>query len=245
MKDAFLDRVRIKSVGRRPLGEQVYEALKAGIINEDLPPNIKLTETGVARKMGVSPTPVREAFRRLAAEGFVTIAPWQGVRVQSFSDLEIVETYQCREVLDGLACRLAASNIDSTGIQELRRLLVESQKVRLPSDLVELNTAFHGLIYSYARNSKLKGLLGIFQDMVLRDRVLTAYSASRCREIYAEHAKLADALEARDAEAAEAAGRYHVQQAFAYRLRQASRRRGGSRTRPAQRGVTGPTGESS
>ena len=238
MRDAFLDRVRIKSVGRRPLGEQVYEALKAGIINEDLPANIKLTETGVARKMGVSPTPVREAFRRLAAEGFVTISPWQGVRVQSFSDLEVVETYQCREVLEGLACRLAAINIDTAGIQELRRLLSASQKVRLASNLVELNTAFHGLIYAYARNGKLKGLLGIFQDMILRDRVLTAYSASRCREIYSEHTKLVAALEARDAEAAEAAGRYHVQQAFAYRLRQGSRHRGGDQPRSAQLGMT-------
>ncbi len=238
MRDAFLDRVRIKAVGRRPLGEQVYDALKAGIINEDLPANIKLTETGVARKMGVSPTPVREAFRRLAAEGFVAISPWQGVRVQSFSDLEVVETYQCREVLEGLACRLAATNIDAAGIQELRRLLSESQRDRRASRLVELNTSFHGLIYSYARNSKLKGLLGIFQDMILRDRVLTAYSAIRCREIHSEHTKLVAALEARNANAAEAAGRYHVQQAFAYRLRQATRHRGANQPRSTRAGET-------
>jgi DNA-binding GntR family transcriptional regulator len=234
MKDTSLDRSAIGSIGRRPLSERVCDALKAAIINGALPPDTKLTETEVARKMAVSPTPVREAFRRLAAEGFVAIAPWRGVRVQGFSEREIAETYQCREPLEGLAGRLAAANIDAAGIENLRALLAAERKARTGSAVEELNTAFHAVIYSYARNSKLTSLLVLFHDIILRDRVLTGHSPRRRHEIQAEHTRMADALAARDGEAAEQACRFHVQQAFAYRLAQ----RPGHGKRPPLRGVS-------
>jgi DNA-binding GntR family transcriptional regulator len=209
----------LPAVGRRPLSDQVYDTLKRAILHGELLPATKLTESEIARNLNVSPTPVREAFRRLAAEGLVAIAPWRGVRVQSVSDRDMIDTYQCREVLEGLACRLAAARIDASGIAELKRLLATSRRARSASEVARCNTELHNIIFSCAANAKLTALLGLFHTVIQRDRSLTAYNAKRRGEIHAEHAAIIEALERRDAEAAEQAMRRHVHNGFAYRLR--------------------------
>lgn len=221
--------VSLRAVGRQPLGEQVYETLKAAILQGDLAAGGKLTEGQIAERLGVSPTPVREAFRRLAAEGLVAIAPWRGVTVQSVSDREMIESYQCREVLEGLACRLAAGTLDEGGLAELRRLLQASRQARTASEVARRNTELHNVIIAYAGNAKLSAMLGLFHAVIQRDRSLTAYNARRRAEIHAEHAAVIEALTARDAEAAEQAMRRHVHNGFAYRLRHAA---GGRPRRP-------------
>ena len=200
-----------------PLSEQVYEQLKAAIMQGLLSPETRLTETEVAQQIGVSPTPVREAFRRLAAEGFLEIAPWKGVKVRSITEKEILETYQCREVLEGLACRLAASSIDSSGLQKLRRLIKKSQEAASANEIVTVNSAIHTLILEYAGNAKLRATLGLFHETIIRDRTLTAYNAARQHEIHGEHDAIFAALEAGDADAAEQAMRVHVRNGYAYR----------------------------
>jgi DNA-binding GntR family transcriptional regulator len=209
----------LPAVGRQPLGEQVYETLKKAILHGTLAPAAKLTESQIARDLNVSPTPVREAFRRLAAEGLVAIAPWRGVTVQSISDREMIETYQCREVLEGLACRLAAARIDAAGIANLKRLLATSRRARSASEVARCNTDLHNVIFAYAANGKLTAMLGLFHTVIQRDRSLTAYNAKRREEIHAEHEAVIEALESRDAEGAEQAMRRHVHNGFAYRLR--------------------------
>jgi len=208
----------LRAVGRQPLSEQVYETLKGAILRGEIAPATKLTEAEIARKLDVSPTPVREAFRRLAAEGLVAIAPWRGVTVQSISDREMIETYQCREVLEGMACRLAAMTIDADGITELKHLLAASRRARSASEVARCNTDLHNVVFSYAGNAKLTAMLGLFHNVIQRDRSLTAYNARRRGEIHAEHAVIIEALERRDAEAAERAMRRHVHNGFAYRL---------------------------
>lgn len=209
----------LPAVGRQPLSDQVYETLKKAILHGTLAPTAKLTESQIARDLHVSPTPVREAFRRLAAEGLVAIAPWRGATVQSISNREVVETYQCREVLEGLACRLAAARIDTDGIAELKGLLAASRRARSAAEVARCNTELHNIILSYAANGKLTAMLDLFRTVIQRDRSLTAYNAKRREQIHAEHAAIIRALEARDADRGEQAMRRHVHNGFAYRLR--------------------------
>ncbi len=152
--------LRLSSAEKRPLSGQVYDSLKSAIVAGRLPAATKLTEIGVARSLGVSPTPVREALRRLAAEGLVEIAPWRGVTVRQLSDQDVVETYQCREALEGFACRLAAKRVDADGIRQLRRLLEASARARTAADVVDVNSQLHNLIFGYAGNAKLLVMLG-------------------------------------------------------------------------------------
>jgi DNA-binding GntR family transcriptional regulator len=201
----------------QPLSNQVYEQLKAAIIQGNLEPEARLTETEVAQKIGVSPTPVREAFRRLAAEGFLEIVPWKGATVRSVTDKELLETYQCREVMEGLACRLAAANIDAKGLQRFRKLLRDSRATDVATDIVQLNSEIHNLIFDYAGNMKLKAMLGLLYEKIIMDRALTAYNAKRRSEIRDEHEAVLSALEKHDGDAAEEAMRIHVRNGYAFR----------------------------
>lgn len=118
----------IGAVNRDSLSEVVYQTLRRSILDH-------FSEAGLARQMKVSPTPVREALRRLAAEGLVVISPWKSAVVQEFADQQIIEIYQCREVLEGLACNLAAKNIDADGIEELNKTLNHALKEKHPLKL--------------------------------------------------------------------------------------------------------------
>lgn len=211
--------LRLPAQGRRPLSGQVYETLKAAITAGHLSPTTRLTETALARSLGVSPTPVREALRRLAAEGLVEIAPWRGVTVRQLSDTEVVETYQCREALEGFACRLAARRVDAEGLRQLQRLLQVSARTRTAAEVVETNSQIHNLVFAYAGNQKLREMLSLLRDTIMGDRALSADSGLRRRAIHAEHVAIVAALERHDADAAERAMRRHVRNGFAYRLR--------------------------
>ena len=211
--------LRLPSAGKLPLSGQVYDSLRSAIVAGRLLAGAKLTETGVARSLGVSPTPVREALRRLAAEGLVEIAPWRGVTVHQLSDKEVVETYQCREALEGFACRLAAKRMDAEGIRQLRRLLEASARARTAAEVVDVNSRIHNLIFGYAGNETLRVMLGQLREMIMEDRALSADSTVRRQAIHAEHIAIVSALERQDADAAERAMRRHVRNGFAYRLR--------------------------
>lgn len=216
LSQGSLDLSKVESVERQPLNVRIYENLKAAIIKGDLQAGNRLTETEVAKQMKVSPTPVREAFRRLAAEGLVKIVPWKGVVIQSFSDDEVKESYQCREALEVLAVRLAAENFDEQGIEKLHGLLDQSFKAESGTEIVQLNSEIHSLIIEYARNAKLKTLLDLVSDVIFHDRNISAYNSSRREEINAEHLEILYALKEKDADKAEKAMRVHIQNGLAY-----------------------------
>ena len=171
----------VGAVNREPLSERVYQTLRGAILSGGVKLGDHLSETGVARQMEVSPTPVREALRRLAAEGLVVISSYKGAVVQEFADQQIIEIYQCREALKGVASRLAAQNIDTDGIEALKKALNRAIQAKHPLKLSETNSIFHNIIVSYARNSRLQSLFGLFNDVIMRDRNVIAYSAERPR----------------------------------------------------------------
>ncbi|MDR7077271.1 DNA-binding GntR family transcriptional regulator [Neobacillus niacini] len=216
MTQGYLDLSKVESVERQPLNVRIYENLKSAIIKGDLHAGNRLTETEVAKQMNVSPTPVREAFRRLAAEGLVKIVPWKGVVIQSFSEAEIIESYQCREALEVLAIRLAVENIDEKGIEKLRVLLNQSFEAESSTEFVSLNSEIHSVFIEYARNAKLKTLLDLVNDVIFHDRNISAYNSSRREKIIAEHMEIFNALKEKNADKAESAMRLHIKNGLEY-----------------------------
>src|SRR5438552_8520439 len=94
-----------------PMSERAYRELRNRIISGDLPPGTRLVEAQVASETGVSRTPVREALKRIAAEGLVSRDGLGGLIVYAASPDEVEQLYLVREVLDGLAARLAAHRV--------------------------------------------------------------------------------------------------------------------------------------
>lgn len=207
---------KIKTVGRQPLNVMVYENIKTAIIEGDIEPGTRLTETKVGEQMNVSTTPVREAFRRLASEGLVKIIPWRGAIVQEFSDKQIIEVYQCRESLEVLAIELAIANIDDTGVVKLYELVEESKVTTDFSKYVEINSAIHNTILEYAQNDMLVNLLGQLSDVIYHNRNISSYSDQRRSEIYQEHLTIVKSIQERDKENARQAMKVHINNGYEY-----------------------------
>ena len=131
------------------LSKKVYRILKSRIIEGSFEPGIKLLESKVAKQMGISRTPVREALRHLAAEGFVKMSPNQAIIVNDISIKDLQEVLQLRGVLEGLAARLTANLITKEKIKELETCNENMEKFSR-SDL-----SFSEYIASYSRKARI------------------------------------------------------------------------------------------
>lgn len=207
---------KIETVGRQPLNIIVYENIKKAIIEGEIRPGTRLTETKVGEQMNVSTTPVREAFRRLESERLVKIIPWRGAIVQEISDQELAEVYQCREALEVLAITLAIDLIEDKEIQELEDLIEDLKKAKDFTEHVEVNNTFHNAILKSAKNKTLIAMIEQFNDIIYHNRHISSYSDKRKEQIYFEHGQIVQALKDRDKVAGEEAIRQHVQNGYNY-----------------------------
>jgi DNA-binding GntR family transcriptional regulator len=202
----------------RDLGQEAYERISAAIREGVLPPGLRLTETDLAARFGVSRTPVRQAMARLEAEGLLTHEPRRGLSVTRPDHQQVIELYVMREILEGAAARLAAQHATETEIGAMAELLeAEPAAFEDPRALSDLNQRLHGLLYLAAHNRYLlRGLGQISATIALLPTLLTL--EGRARQAHAEHRAILDALRRRDGAAAEAAARTHAQAAQRHRL---------------------------
>lgn len=177
----------IKLDDKRTLSEKVYDRLKELIMDGELERGTKITETSIAKMFDVSPTPVREAFRRLASDGLIEVASWKGVIVKGIEQKDLLEIYECREALEGMVGKLAVRNITEEDIEILEGILERCNDVETPEILIELNTEFHNELLRIARNERLSKLLNELMVVILYDRDISGRYSVRRKEIVAEH----------------------------------------------------------
>lgn len=203
---------QIKS--KKTLNEQVYDSLKHMIIDDVLKPNDKLNETDIANTLGVSATPVRESFRRLAAEGFVQIIPYKGVYVKDYSITELKEVYQCRETLELLAIELAFPHIQDSEIDDL----IEGLESNVDSIDIsfDLSNKIHDYIIEKADNKRLRILLDHLNDVVIRDRNISADDEYRRIEIFQEHMEILKSMKDRNIEKSKNNLSRHIKNGYKY-----------------------------
>ena len=149
------------------LAQQVYERLRRDILSNLYPPTTPLPEETIAGRLNVSRAPVREALRRLAAEGLVTLIPRQGAVVSSLSPRDFLNAYQVREVLEALAIRLAIPRLEPDDLEELNCLHQRMAQHVAQGDIDAFftdNAAFHLIFVNCSGNEKLReiyvGLIG-------------------------------------------------------------------------------------
>jgi DNA-binding GntR family transcriptional regulator len=197
------------------LVDAVTEKLEAAIISRTLKPGSKLKEQVLAKSFGVSRGPLREAIRRLEGRKLVQRIPNIGVRVVVLSLPEIEEILQVQEALQGMACGLAAQNMDAGEIEALRQLLDKYK--RKPTKQDEYDTwdlEFHSRIISGSGNKLLSQILREYIDLLLKvyhARSIT--TRERAMEVLSDHQKIVAAISRRDPLAAERLMRQHIQAA--------------------------------
>ena len=206
-----------------PSSERVYIQLREAILMNELPPNTRLVEAQVAGELGVSRTPVREALKRLLAEDFVSRDPLGGLVVHAASPGEVDEAYPVREVLDGLAARLAAQRVTPEGLVKLKVIhetMVDAIREDRGEAAVLTNIAFHDAIYEISGNRRLLALGRSLTEFVRRFSS-EAYddSPERRVEVVAEHAAILEAIEGNNPGEAEVAARGHLRAAREYMAR--------------------------
>lgn len=206
--------------GDTPRAEHVRRAILEGIRSGRYQPGEHLRETEVANWLGVSRTPVREALRRLEAEGLLNFESWRGVVVADLDRQQVSELYAMREVLEGAAARLAARHIDDTEIELLDLLLERSAAAAdSPEAQAEINKQLHETIYCAAHNRYLLQTLEQQRNALALLRGTTFALPGRAESALAEHRAVVDAIRRRDPEGAEAAARAHIKAAQRCRLR--------------------------
>ena len=213
---------RTPSPSHRQLQQWVAERLRTDILTGRLRPGEWLRQERLAQEYGVSQMPVREALKKLAAEGLVEHVPYRGARVVEFAPEDVQDLYACRAFIESMAARFAAQNISTEEVEELAELQRRMAACRTPEDLVEyreLNRQFHSAIFAASRRSylvrTLAQLWAAFPTMLWSNvpRVATDSLPSRDQPDIQEHAAIVAALRARDADAAEQAVRHHIETA--------------------------------
>jgi DNA-binding GntR family transcriptional regulator len=197
-------------------GERAYLIARKGILEGQYPAGSRLTEHDLTRAAGVSRTPVREALRRLHAEGFVQFAPNHGAVVTAQGPEDAEEIFELRAVLEAIAAGRAALRASPETMLQLRTLarqqLFESTQ-RGPKHLArigDLNDRFHRLIQQAAASRRLAQTLAGLIEAPLVSRTFGRYSIDELRRSADQHMQLVQAIEAHDAPWAESIMRAHI-----------------------------------
>lgn len=193
----------------------IYRALTAGRLR----PGEHLAEERLAREIGVSRTPVREALRRLSAEGFVEMMPNQGGKVPSLSFDDVQEIFDLRVVLESYGASQAARRIGASQLDELRELCdrMEQSFAKRRNGYIEdistENRRFHRVLIEAAGGQRLSRLLPQVIEMPLMLDTYDRFSAADMNRSMSHHRELTLALAAHDADWSEAVMRVHIRSA--------------------------------
>jgi GntR family transcriptional regulator, rspAB operon transcriptional repressor len=192
---------------------EAYDALRASIISLQRTPGQRLSEAELARELGVSRTPVREAIIQLRAEGLVEVAPQLGSFVSKISLRSVREAQFAREALECAAVRVAAEQIDVGAAGRLRQNLASQRAAQAAGDLEQfyrLDEAFHRELVATSGYPGISDLLDRSRAHLNRVRRLSLPVPDVIEELIDQHSVVVDALERHDPDQAEAALRHHL-----------------------------------
>lgn len=195
-----------------PLRQGVYDAMTELIINGTLQPGQHLVESELAKYLGVSRQPVREALHRLQADGWVDLRPGQGAFVHVPTEQEVDQLLAVRSLLETESARLAAGSAVPEQIAQLREFMREGKAAMKADDaehLVALNASLHAYVTKMSGNAVLADLISLV-DRRMR-WYYTPIARYRGKESWDEHGELIDALAAHDEARASEIMRRHTE----------------------------------
>lgn len=206
-----------RAISRSVLAEQVKDRLLQDILSGRYPSQSRIVETRVARELGTSQAPVREALRGLEALGVVEILPFRGARVRHPSKRELLEAYAVRAELEALGARLGVPLMTDADLADIERLLAAMEQAADRDDRHELAVAdatFHGRLIELAGNPTLER---IWRSLEPYSRTYITLVGPRSDSHWTAglHPAIVAALRTRDPKAVEAALREHFSKASA------------------------------
>jgi DNA-binding GntR family transcriptional regulator len=196
--------------------EKAYQTVRDAIIEGRYPAAARITEQEVAQAAGVSRTPVREALRRLHAEGLVDFAPNQGAVVTTWTEADSEDIFDLRAMLEAYGAQRAARRASAEQVAELRDL-AERQYAECTrreegylQRIGDLNSQFHRRVQEAADSPRLTTALSALIEAPLIMRTFEKYTPDDLVRSAAHHLELVRAIEARDGDWAASVMRSHI-----------------------------------
>jgi DNA-binding GntR family transcriptional regulator len=199
-----------KSIRRR-----VYEHLREQLLNGEIAPPEHLIEAKIAKELGTSRTPVREALHSLELEGLIESIPRVGYVVKPISEQEVGEICEIRMAIEGVAARWAMEKANKNLIEELKKNISISDLKVSKGDakaFIDLDARFHEIIARYSGSQRLLELAQTLRRHMLRYRVQSIYSFDNVLRAIEGHKGILRAIEKRDLEEVNKAIRNHMEQ---------------------------------
>ena len=226
--DQIID--RFANVGNA--AETAYAVLREAIITNALKPGDRLRADDLAKKLGVSKTPVREALRKLQAEELVA-TQGNALTVRVLSEEQLFEIYYTREALEGMAARLAAEKAGHVELTTLRAMLEEMKPLQAAGDLKKLRALtgeFQLALFRASHNTTLFRLLRHLQEQIRQYTGTTLSQPGRAKEALAYCKNLVAAIERRDGDEAERIARANRRRTLELRIRMLRQDRNAKKT---------------
>jgi DNA-binding GntR family transcriptional regulator len=188
------------------LREKILETIRDAIMTGALKPGEKVAEPDLAERFGISRTPIREAFRQLESEGYLTVIPRKGAVVTAFSPRDVEEFYAIKSILEGYAARRACEKLSVKDIEKLRTINDRLRHMADDGDVkhfFRIHNDFHELFLKAADNDKLYVLVTNLVRKFERLRYASLSLPGRMKISVEEHDKIIEAFLKRDADRAE------------------------------------------
>ncbi|MBE5836217.1 MAG: GntR family transcriptional regulator [Butyrivibrio sp.] len=195
---------------------RVFNRLREDILNGKYKDKEELKEVAIGEELGVSRTPVREAFRQLELEGLIQIIPNKGAYVTGIKVKDIKDIYMIRSKLEGLCARWACEHITEEQLEEMEEniYLAEFHATKGHMDqMAELDNRFHNILYESCNSKMLEHLLKDYHQYVWRIRKQTLKS-SRGAVSNGEHRLIMEAIKTKDPDKAEQLANMHMINAY-------------------------------
>jgi DNA-binding GntR family transcriptional regulator len=218
----------IKVSKRKSLREEVYESLKKSILHGKLKGGQRLIEETLADQIGISRTPVREAFHKLERDDLVTKLPKGGFAVREFTKEDVDEIFGIRSALESYAAYLATLHITPEKISQLEKRVKESEDALEKGEdekAIQLNTEFHDLIYKSCRSKKLFEMINNFRDYFYRYRSLLLHTERGMNYSIDDHRRMLEAMKKKNPRLVERLVRNHLARGKDIILKEISERR--------------------
>lgn len=199
------------------LATEAYAQLRGRILSGELSDGARLAEEDLAETLGISRTPVREALRRLAAEGLVELLPNRGARVPTWDDDDVEDIFELRALLESHAAHRAASRVDESALGELTSLCEAMEGVEVDladvdglTELATINRRWHSAVVAAADSPRLSALVSSLVHVPVVMQTFKNYSEAALERSLRHHREVVEALSVRDGEWASAVMRAHV-----------------------------------
>lgn len=191
-----------------PLNEQAYQHLQNLIMDNQFSYHEIYSETKLAKELGISRTPFRDAIHRLAQEGYIDIIPNKGFMLHQLTREDVNETFQIRSALESYCtlqiCKEASSRKAKKLFKELNKIMEKMEKIMISShsidDFCEYDFRFHTQIINYLENEQFSSIFAAFMYRMKRLAKLSLSHEGRMENTYKEHMDILNAMQSGDVE---------------------------------------------